>query len=91
MGNRISNISAIDGEPPEDVSNFKYLKATLLKDLIYNTEISTRIITSAKAMARLEMVWKCSISFQTKSKSKSKSLAYLFFSETWTLLVEPGK
>lgn len=81
----------IDGEPLEEVSSFKYLRAALSKDGTCNAEIHTPITTTANA--RLERIWKNNISFHTKLKLYKLLviLIFLYRSETWTLLVEASK
>ncbi|XP_070177895.1 uncharacterized protein [Littorina saxatilis] len=73
MVNSTKTISAtinitMNGEPLEEVSSFKYLRATLSKDGTCTAEMRIRIATATAAMARLNRVWKSSISFQTKVK-----------------------
>ena len=80
----------MNGESLEEVSNFKYLGATLAKDGTSTTEIRKRIATATAAMAKLTRVWKSNISFHTKHKLyKTLVISVLLYGcETWTLHAE---
>ena len=83
MVNSTNNTSAdvtLDEEQLEEVSNFKYLGATLSKDGTCNTEIRTRLAIAMSAMARLTRLWKSNISFLVKHK--------LYGCEAWTFLAD---
>ena len=62
----------------------------MTKDGTCKTEIHICIATATAVMARLTMVWKSNISFQTKFKLyKSLVISILLYRcETWTLLAE---
>ena len=78
----------MNGEKLEEVTNFKYLGATLSKDGTSTAEVHIRIATATSAMARLNRIWKSNaISFPTKYKLfKSLVVSILLYGcETWTL------
>ena len=75
------------------MTSFKYLEATLCKDLC-SAEIHIRIAPTMAAMARFNKIWRCNtISFVNKFKLY-KSLVttvLLYGCETWTLLADSEK
>ena len=87
--NTTANIT-MNGETLEEVTNFKYLGATLSSDGTCTAEIRIRIATATAAMASLEKIWKSDISFKTKFKLyRSLVLSTLLYGcESWTLLAE---
>ena len=74
----------------EQVSSFKYLRATLLKDGTCSAEVHIRRATAMAAMVRLNRIWQCNtISFTNKKFKLYKFLVtsiLLYGCETWTLL-----
>ena len=72
MINSVNDIHAniiMNGENLEEVSQFKYLVATLTKDVTSNKEVKIRIAAVTSALARLDKIIKSkNISFQTKYK-----------------------
>ena len=70
MTNGTNNIDAdigINGQKLEEVTNVKYLGATLYKDGICPAEVCVRITTVMAAMARLNRIWRYNtISFASK-------------------------
>ena len=94
MINRTNNISADiskNSQKLEEVTRFKYLRATLCKHGTCSAEIRFRI---ASAFARLNRIWRCNtISFASKFKLY-KSLVtstLLCGCKTWTLLADSEK
>ena len=83
----------MNGEPLEEVNQFKYLGATLSKDGSSTAEIGIRIAQATSAMARLERVWKSKISFPTKYKLfRSLVVSILLYGcESWTLMADTEK
>ena len=96
MVNSTNTISAnitMNGETLEEVSSFKYLGATLYKDGTCTGEIRIRIAQATAAMARLNRIWKSSISFNTKYRLyRSLVVSILLYGcEAWTILAETEK
>ena len=96
MVNSTDDISAnitMNGEPLEEVHQFKYLGATLSKDGGSTAEVCIRIAQAISAMARLERVWRSRITFQTKYKLfKSLVVSILLYGcESWTLMAVTEK
>ena len=59
----------MNGQLLEEVTRFKYLRATLCKDGTCSAEICIRIAATVAAMARLNRIWWCNaISFMSKLK-----------------------
>ena len=58
--NSTNNISAnitMNGQRLEEVTIFKYLRATLCKDGTCSAEIHIRIVSAMTTMARLNKIW----------------------------------
>ena len=72
MTNSRNNISAdisMNGQKLEEVTSFKYLRASLRTDGSYSEEICIRTVSAMEAMARLNKIWQCNtISFTSKFK-----------------------
>ena len=67
--NEISADVSMNGQGLEEVTSFKYLRATLCKDGICSVEISIRIASAMAAMARVNGIWRYNtISFANKFK-----------------------
>ena len=80
----------MNGELLEEVTQFKYLGATLTKDGTSSSELRIRTAMATAAMARLHPIWKSNISFRSKHRLY-KSLVcsiFLYGCESWTLLAE---
>ena len=97
MINSVNDIHAniiMNGEKLEEVSQFKYLGATLTKDGTSTKEVKIRIAAATSALARLDKIIKSkNISFQTKYKLY-KSLVisiFLYGCESWTLTADLEK
>ncbi|KAH3768495.1 hypothetical protein DPMN_169708 [Dreissena polymorpha] len=69
----------MNGEKPEEVTNFKYLGTTLSKDGTSTIEVLMRIAMATTAMALLSRLWTSSSASPpcTGSKSSSKSSFFL--------------
>ena len=96
MVNSTNDTSAritMNGEPLEEVTQFKYLGATLSRDGSCTVEVSIRIAQATAAMSRLNIIWKSNISFPTKYRLfKSLVVSILLYGcESWTLLAETEK
>ena len=79
--NSMNNISAdisMNGQKLEDVTSFKYMRATLCKDGTCAAEVRIRIASAMTATARLNRIWRCNtISFASKFKLyKSLAVSY---------------
>ena len=62
--NKLNADISVNGQTLEEVTNFKYLRATLCKDSTCSAEVRIRI---ASAMVRLNKIWRCNtISFVSK-------------------------
>ena len=89
--NKLNADISVNGQTLEEVTNFKYLRATLCKDSTCSAEIHISIASAMAAMARLSRTWWCNtISFTGKFKLY-KSLVIsipLYGCETWTLLAD---
>ena len=75
----------------EEVTSFKYLRATLCKDGSFSAEVRIRI---ASAMARLNRIWRCNtISFARQFKLYKYLITsiLLYACKTWTLLADSVK
>ena len=72
MTNSMNGISADisrNGQKSQEVTSFKYLRATLCKDGTCSAEVCIRIASAVAAMARLNRIWWCNtISFASKFK-----------------------
>ena len=82
------------GKALENVSNFKYLGATLSDDATSKKEICIRLATATSVMVKLEKIWRSKeIVFKIKCKLyKSLVLSTLLYGcETWTLYQESKK
>ena len=70
MTNSTNNISAdisMKGQKLENVTSFKYLGATLGKDGTCSAEVRVRLSSATAALARLNMICRCStVSFTGK-------------------------
>ena len=75
--NSTNNISAdisMNSQMLEEVTSFKYLGATLCKDVICSAEVRIRIASTMAAIARLKRIWRCNtISFASKSPPSSST------------------
>ena len=91
--NEINVSITMNGHPLDEVTSFKYLGATLSKDVTCRAEIRIRIATATAVMARLNRVWKSNISFQTKFQLfRSLVVSILLYGcETWTLLADDDR
>ena len=79
----------------EQVTSFKYLRATLFKDGTCSAEVHIRSATAMAAMVRLNRIWQCNtISITNKKFKLYKFLVtsiLLYGCETWTLLAHSEK
>ena len=67
------------GQKLEDVTNFKYLRATLCKDGTCSAEIRIRIAPAMAAMARLNRIWRRNtISFSSKFKLYKSLVTFMY-------------
>ena len=94
MTNGTNNISAgisMNGQKLEEVTNLKYLGATLWRVVTCTAEICIRAASAMAAMTRPNRIWRCNtISFANKFKLY-KSLVtsiFLYSCKTWTLLAD---
>ena len=86
--NNIGVDISMNGQKLEEVTRFKYLRATLCKHGTCSAEIRFRI---ASAFARLNRIWRCNtISFASKFKLYKSLVTSILLngSEAWTLLAE---
>ena len=95
MINSTNNISAdisINGQSLEEVTNLKYLGATLCKDDTCSAEICIRIVSALVAVARLNRIWQCKpINFTSTFKlHKSFVTSILLYGCDWLLEKGPG-
>ena len=84
----------MNGQRLEEITNFKYLGATLCIDGICSAEIRIRIASATAAVARLSRIWRWNtISFASKFKLyKSVVTSILLYGcETWTPLADSVK
>ena len=94
MTSSTNNINAdvsMNSQKLEEVTNFKYVGATLCKDGTCSAEISIRI---ASAMASLNRIWwSRTISFASKFTLCKSLVTSIFFygCETWTQLADSEK
>ena len=61
MTSNTNNISAdisLNGQKSQEVTSFKYLRATLCKDGTCSAEIRIKIASAMTAMARLNRIWR---------------------------------
>ena len=82
------------GKALENVSNFKYLGATISDDAASKKEIRIRLATATSVMVKLEKIWSGKeIGFKIKCKLyKSLVLSTLLYGcEMWTLYQESKK
>ena len=92
--NNISANISMNGQKLEQVTSFKYLKATLCKDGTCSAVGCIRITSAMAAMARINGICRCNtISFASKFKLyKSLVTSILLYGcETWTLLADSEK
>ena len=67
--NNICEDISMNGQRLEEMSNFKYLGATLRKDGTFSAEIHIRIVSAMAAMAILNRILRCNtISVASKFK-----------------------
>ena len=84
----------MNGEQPEEVMAFKYLRATLTKDGRSTAEIKIRLAIATASMAKLNKIWSSKdVSFSTKIKLyKTLVLSTLFYAcESRTLTINSTK
>lgn len=83
----------VNGDVLEDVDKFKYLGVILTKDGASTTEVRSRLAMATAAMARLNVIWKSTISFRVKLKLyKSLVTSILLYGcEAWTLTADLEK
>ena len=76
----------VEGEPLEEVKDFKYLGSYISSDSNINKEVSTRIGLTAQAFKKLNNIWK-STTLSTKTKLRiyqsNVRSTLLYASETW--------
>ena len=61
--------SNMTGKKLEEVTSFKYPRATVCNNVTYSAEVRIRIASAMAAMARLHRIWRCNtISFARKFK-----------------------
>ena len=90
--NNISAEISIIGQKLKQVTNFKYLGATLFKNGTCPAEVRVRIAPAVAAMARLNRICRRNTSFASKFKiCKSLDTYILYGCETWTLLGDSEK
>ena len=76
----------VEGEPLEEVKDFKYLGSYISSDSNIDKEVSTRIGLTAQAFKKLNNIWK-STTLSTKTKLRiyqsNVRSTLLYASETW--------
>ncbi|GFS00104.1 LOW QUALITY PROTEIN: hypothetical protein ElyMa_004545500 [Elysia marginata] len=88
---RVNDASiTMDDESLELVHKFKYLGATLHENGSSTVEVRTRIALATAAFAKLEKIWKSSISFKAKHKLFRSLVSSIltYGCETWTLMAD---
>ena len=97
MTNGTNNISAgisMNGQKLEEVTNLKYLGATLWRVVTCTAEICIRAASAMAAMTRPNRIWRCNtISFISRFKLFEclVTATLLYCCDTWTLLDDPKK
>ena len=97
MTNSMNNISAdlsMNGQKLEEVTSFKYLKATLCKDGTCSAVGCIRIASAMAAMARLNRISRCNTTSFASKFQLYKSLVtsiLLYGCDTWILLADSEK